>query len=210
MILEGIVTTLAADGSVHIAAMGPEVSADSQRLVLKPFKTAQTYRNLERHPEGVFHITDDVLLLAQAAIGRIDPVPATAAAQKVRGAYLCDSCRYLEFRIVAVDATGPRTRLDAEVLHVGRLRDFFGFNRGKHAVVEAAILATRTHLLPLEQIAKEFERLEVLVQKTGGSAEFQAFGLLQDYLAQVARNRINPASCDQEGINPTAEGGKHD
>jgi uncharacterized protein len=208
--LEGIVTTLAADGSVHIAAMGPEVSADSQRLVLKPFQTSQTYRNLERHPEAVFHVTDDVLLLAQAAIGQIDPVPATVTAQKVRGSYLRDSCRYLEFRIVACDVTQTRTRLEAEVLHVGRLRDFFGFNRAKHAVVEAAILATRTHLVPLEQIAKEFERLEVLVQKTGGSAEFQAFALLRDYLAHVTSERINPSSCDRERANPVAERGKHD
>ena len=29
----------------------------------------------------------------------------------------------------------------------GRLRDFFGFNRAKHAVIEAAILATRLSLL---------------------------------------------------------------
>ena len=91
---------------------------------------------------------------------------------------------------------------------MGRPRDFFGFNRGKHAVVEAAILATRTHLLPLEQIAKEFERLLVLVQKTGGSAEFQAFGILQDYLAQVIRERNS--RCDREGTNPTAERGMQD
>ena len=101
IILEGIVTTLAADGSVHIAAMGPEVSADSRRLVLKPFQTSQTYRNLERHPEAVFHVTDDVLLLAQAAIGRIDPMPATATALKIHGSFLCDCCRYMEFRVVA-------------------------------------------------------------------------------------------------------------
>ena len=33
------------------------------------------------------------------------------------------------------------------VVDEGRLRDFFGFNRAKHAVVEAAILATRIAFL---------------------------------------------------------------
>jgi uncharacterized protein len=210
MILEGIVTTLTAEGGIHVAAMGPEVSEDSRRLVLKPFQTSQTYQNLQQHPEGVFHITDDVLLLAQAAIGRVDPLPATATAQTVRGSYLCGCCRYLEFRIVSADVSQPRTRLEAEVLFVGRRRDFFGFNRGKHAVVEAAILATRTHILPLDQISKEFERLEVMVQKTGGSAEFQAFGLLQSHLAQVGKERMQLLTCDLEGAKPAAERGRHD
>ncbi len=142
MILEGIVTTLNTDGRVHIAAMGPEVEPGFERLVLKPFQTSQTYLNLQRHPEGVVHVTDDVLLLAQAAIGQIDPVPPTAPSEKVRGFYLCGCCRYLEFRIVDGNLSQPRARLEAEVVRQASLRDFFGFNRGKHAVVEAAILAT--------------------------------------------------------------------
>ena len=210
MILEGIVTTLTADGHVHIAAMGPEVAVDAQRLVLKPFRTSQTYQNLERHPEGVFHVTDDVLLLAQAAIGQIDPLPATAKAHKVLGSYLCDSCRYWEFRIVAGDVTQPRTRLEAQVLHIGRVRDFFGFNRGKHAVVEAAILATRTHILPLEQIANEFDRLQVLVEKTGGIAEHRAFRLLRSHLSRIVREHASALATNLEGAEPTDRQGRPD
>ena len=74
--------------------------------------------------------------------------------------------------------------MEAEVVHAGRLRDFFGFNRAKHAVVEAAILATRTAFLPAEQIADEFKRLAILVQKTGGPDEHAAFALLQEYVAR--------------------------
>ena len=59
------------------------------------------------------------------------------------------------------------------------LREFFGFNRAKHAVVEAAILATRTAFLPREQIMAEYERLAVLVEKTGGERETEAFAFLR-------------------------------
>ncbi len=55
-----------------------------------------------------------------------------------------------------------------EVVAEGRQRDFFGLNRGKHAVVEAAILATRTSILPLEEIQADFRKLAILVEKTGG------------------------------------------
>ena len=191
MIVEGIVTTLSPDGGVHIAPMGPEVDADLQQLILKPYQTSHTYQNLVRHPEGVFHITDDVLLLAQAAIGQIDPVPAVAACSRIRGSYLCDACRYFEFRVLSNDAIQARTRLQAEVLFQGRLRDFLGFNRGKHAVVEAAILATRMHILPLDEIGREFDRLEVLVAKTGGPFEEEAFRLLRGHLDSALKAKAS-------------------
>jgi len=85
---------------------------------------------------------------------------------------------------VARDDSGERSRLEAEVVHAGRLRDFFGFNRAKHAVLEAAILATRTALLPLAEIEAEYRKLAVLVEKTGGPAEREAFGFLRAYLQE--------------------------
>ncbi len=209
MIVEGIVTTLSPDGSVHIAPMGPDVDADFGQLILKPYQTSQTYQNLVRHPEGVFHVTDDVLLLAQAAIGQIDPLPAFAACARIQGSYLCESCRYFEFRVLSSDTAQTRTRLQAEVLLQGRLRDFLGFNRGKHAVVEAAILATRLHILSLNEIDREFNRLEVLVGKTGGPSEHEAFRLLRSHLDSALRANSH-AGAGHEGKDQklAAEGGR--
>jgi hypothetical protein len=192
MILEGVVTTVAAGGAINVAPMGPLVDPpipgrDLERFVLRPFRTAQTYANLKAHGEGVLHVTDDVLLLARAAVGRLDPLPPLVPAERVRGWVLRDACRYYEFRVTACDDRAERARFDAEVVHAGRLRDFFGFNRAKHAVVEAAILATRTSHLPLAEIEAEYRKLAVLVDKTGGDAEHQAFALLRDHVERVAR-----------------------
>jgi hypothetical protein len=181
MILEGIVTTTSAAGTVHIAPMGPQMAAqggDWSRLLLRPFQTAQTYQNLEARPEGVFHVTDDVLLLARAALGEFDFVPACRPAEQVKGWVLNDCCRYYEFRVQRHDRSQARAELEAVIVHAGRQRDFFGFNRAKHAVVEAAILATRLHLLPREQVRTEMERLRILVDKTGAEQEHQAFALI--------------------------------
>src|SRR5258708_4859695 len=68
------------------------------------------------------------------------------------------------------------------VVHFGRLRDFFGFNRGKHAVLEGAILATRVHLIDRQKLVDEFARLRVIVQKTAGPREHEAFALLERQL----------------------------
>jgi hypothetical protein len=185
MILEGVVTTVASDGVINIAPMGPHVAAETfDRFLLKPFRTAQTYRNLKSHPEGVLHVVDDVLLLARAAVGALDPPPPMAPAERVRGWVLRDACRWFEFRVTRCDDTAERAMLEAEVVHAGRLRDFFGFNRAKHAVVEAAILTTRVSILPREEIEAEFRKLAVLVQKTGGPREHEAFAFLQEFVSR--------------------------
>ena len=186
MILEGLVTTRNADGSPHLAPMGPRVGPDFARFVLRPFPTSTTYQNLRRHPEGVLHVTDDALLLARAALGAADPPPPLRPAETVSGFVLADCCRHYEFVVGGVDDSGERVTMRAEVVHAGRHRDFFGFNRAKHAVVEAAILATRLHLLPLAEVAAEFARLRVVVGKTGGPAEHEAMDFLEARLRAAA------------------------
>src|SRR4051812_14578461 len=156
MILESLVTTRNADGSPHLAPMGPRVEGDFSRFLLRPFPTSNTYRNLLAHPEGVLHVTDDALLIARAALGAADPLPPLRPADRVRGFVLADCCRHYEFVVKDVDASGERVHIQAEVVHAARHRDFWGLNRAKHAVVEAAILATRLHLLPRDEVAAEF------------------------------------------------------
>ena len=189
MILEGIVTTVGPGGGVHVAPMGPRVDAEMKRLLLRPFPSSQTYQNLMVHGEGVLHVTDDVFLLARAALGKVEPSPPHEPASTVRGFVLTDACRYYEFRVRSIDDSEQRVRVDAEVVHTGRFRDFFGINRAKHAVVEAAILATRTDFLPLDEMDAEYRKLAVLVEKTGGEQERAAFAFLRGHLDQVLRTR---------------------
>jgi len=182
MILEGIVTTISPEGTLNIAPMGPIVDERMLRMVLRPFNTSDTYRNLKAHGEGVLHVTDDVLLLAKAALGPVDPMPDVERATSILGYVLRDACRWYEFVVRKIDDREQRVTIDADVVHSGRGRDFFGFNRGKHAVLEAAILATRTAFLPLDEITAEFRKLGVIVQKTGGPQEQAAFRLLEAHL----------------------------
>jgi hypothetical protein len=190
LILEGLITTVAADGSPHLAPMGPRVGGgEFARFLLRPFPTSQTYRNLAAHPEGVLHVTDDALLLARAAVGAADPFPAVRPAERVAGFVLADCCRAFEFVARSIDDSAERVRVECEVVHTHRVRDFFGFNRAKHAVVEAAILATRFHLLPRAEVAAEFAKLRVAVDKTGGTAELEAMDFLDRHLRTAGGDR---------------------
>lgn len=188
MILEGIVSTQNAQGALNVAPMGPRVESDWRHFVLRPYTSSTTYRNLKEHGEGVLHVTDDVLLLAQTAIGR--PVdPPTRPADVVTGRILLGACRYYEFRVTALDDRQDRTTIQVETVAEGRFRDFFGFNRAKHAVVEAAILATRTAFLPLAEMLVELRKLNVVVEKTGGPVEHEAFHVVLEHVRAVAQEQ---------------------
>jgi hypothetical protein len=156
-----------------------------RRLALRPFRTSDTYRNLRRHGEGVFHVTDDAELIARAAVGQVDAQ--ARPAQAVKGFVLEGACRAYEFRVVRIDDREERVAIEAEVVRVERQRDFFGFNRAKHAVLEAAILATRVHLLPAEDIRRQFAALRSPVEKTAGPREREAFELLERYVEEAYR-----------------------
>ena len=185
MILEAIVTTRNDDGSVNVSPMGPRVDESMTRFTLRPYQTSTTCQNLQRTRQGVLHVTDDVELIARAAVNQLDPLPAMRPATSVDGNILEAACRWYAFEVDSVDDRDERVTMDCRVLDHGRHRDFFGFNRAKHAVVEAAILATRVQFLPADLIRTQLDALQVIVEKTAGSQEHQAFALLQDYVAEA-------------------------
>jgi uncharacterized protein len=183
MIVESIVTTVAADGSVNCAPMGVEWGDET--IVLKPFLDTATYRNVVATRGAVVNLVDDIRLFAQAAIS--NPVYPTVPAVALRGVRLADCCSWREVEVRTVDSTPPRSRIEAAVIHRGVQREFIGFNRARHAVLEAAIYATRLHLLPRDFVTSELARLQTIVDKTAGPAEQEAMALLAAFVAAAPK-----------------------
>jgi uncharacterized protein len=178
VIIETIVTSTAPDGTINFAPMGVEWQDDA--LVLKPFLETTTFRNVSASRVAVVNLTDDVMLFARAALS--DPQFPSSPAAVVRGVVLESACSWREVEVVGVDDTPPRSRIETRVVHRGFRREFIGFNRARHAVLEATILATRTHLLPMEQIREELARLQVIVDKTAGPREQEAMAFVIEYV----------------------------
>jgi hypothetical protein len=170
------VTTINPDGSVNCGAMGVEWG--EERIVIKPFRGTRTLRNLRAGGAAVVNLTDDILLFAQAALG--DPRPPVRPAAHVAGFVVQDACSWREVRVESIEDS-ERARVSTVVVGGGEGREFLGLNRARHAVLEASILASRVHLLPAAEIASELERLAVLVDKTAGPREREAF----DYVRAV-------------------------
>jgi len=198
MILEGLVTTLDPAGRPHLAAMGPTIDEAERaagllrRLVLRPFPSGGTAANLLRTRAGVFHACDDVLLLARVVAGQAGK-PSMRPAGHVVGHVLEAACQAWEFEVVAVDDSQERLWLEARVVAEHWQRPFLGFNRAAHAVVEAAILVTRLHLLAIEEVRRQLADLAALVEKTGGRREREAFDLLAARAGVGSRGGGSPA-----------------
>jgi hypothetical protein len=182
VIVETIVTTVAADGAVNLAPMGVEWTpvGDGDAIVLKPFLETATYRNVLATGAAVVNLTDDVRVFARAAIA--NPEYPTVPAVSVRGVVLADCCSWREVAVRSIDSTPPRSRIETTVVYRGTRRDFVGFNRACHAVLEVAIYATRVHLLPRAFLDSELVRLQTIVDKTAGPHEHEAMALLTDYI----------------------------
>ena len=182
MILEGILTTESEDGTLHVAPMGPEVNEELTCWKLKPFQTSKSFRNLRRTNRGVLHVTDDSLLLAKAVLGQANDWPAhfdPAIGFRLEGA-----CHWYGLKIIEWDVSRDRAFASAVVERFEVQRPFFGWNRAKHAVLEAAILASRVSMLERDSVIGDLERLKVWVQKTAGEKEQIAFAMLHDFILE--------------------------
>jgi hypothetical protein len=177
MIQETIVTTLSFYAVAHIAPMGVHVVADGHLLIM-PFRPSTTLENILATGCAVLNHTDDVRVFAGCLTGRrlwplVDavqvPVPRLAN---------CLSHVELELDRVVEDAVRPR--LYCKPLYEANHSPFKGFNRAQLAVLEAAILVSRLHLLPWDKVESELAYLRIAFEKCAGEREIEAWGWLME------------------------------
>ena len=176
MIRETIVTTVGAEGRVHLAPLG--IIADGDGFILAPFRPSTTLENLRVVPFAVANYIDDVRVFAGCLTGRRDwPF---AAAEKISVPRLAGALAHAELAVTRVAEDEQRPRFHCRVVHRVSHAPFEGLNRAKAAVIEAAILVSRLDFLPRDKVEHEIEYLRIAVDKTAGAAEQEAWGWLME------------------------------
>lgn len=179
LILETIVTTLAPDGRTHVAPMG--LREQDGFSLLAPFRPSTTLEYILASGCAVVNATDDVRVFAGCIAGRGDwPL---VPADKVPGVRLTAALTHTELTLERVEEDGSRPRLFLRRVHEGIHAPFRGFNRAQAAVIEAAVLVSRLHLLPPEKINSEIAYLGIAMEKTAGPVEQEAWGWLMERIA---------------------------
>ena len=191
MILESIVTTVDQDAVVNIAPLGPIVLPPDPEgtlpsFLLRPYHGSKTCDNLLANGKAVIHVTDDALLIAKTAIGHVHAQGLVCQAEggSPQHQRLEDCHRWFAVEVTQYAGTPPRHEMTARCVAEGVRRPFFGFNRAKHAVIEAAILATRIGMIDAKTIRESIEALRVPVEKTAGLDEAEAFELIVEFIGE--------------------------
>ena len=184
MIIEGLLTTTTDKGEPHVAPMGPVVNVELTEWTLRPFASSTTFKLLRERPTAVFHVVDDVLPIVQAALGLAVEVHFE---RHSGGAWIiANCCHWFQLQVFDWDVSSERSVAQAQVTERGVKRPFWGWNRAKHAVLEATILATRLHLADRHAIADDLATLKKAVEKTAGEREWMARNLVQEFIDRSA------------------------
>ncbi|NIR58344.1 MAG: DUF447 family protein [Gammaproteobacteria bacterium] len=185
MICEAILTTRDRAGRAHVAPMGFREEDGLVRLA--PFRPSTTLDNLQAVGTAVLNLTDDVRVFAGCLTGRRDWP--TVPAERVPGVRLERTLAHRELEVTRVEDDEVRPAVYCRERHAVVHAPFRGFNRAQAAVIEAAILVSRLHLLPREKIEREIEYLTIAVEKTAGPREQEAWQWLME---AVARHHAAP------------------
>jgi uncharacterized protein len=187
-LIETVVTTTGSDGVVNCAAMG--VRWGEEELVFWPFDATRTLHNLRFRGEAVVHLTEDVLLFVEAALGH--PRPAMRAARVIAGSVIEEASEWREVVVTEIAPSEdemPRSRVRARVVATGTGTVAGpgqppGLCRARHAAVEASIVASRLRWLGGERVGAELARLQELIDKTAGPRERAAMAYVRRHVAE--------------------------
>ncbi len=175
-IFETVVTTVAADGTPHVAPMG--VRYLGERVVLMPFKPSTTHDNVIATHHAVLNIVTDTRVFAGCVTGRRQWP--TLPAERVPGVRLACALEHVELRLAERDDDAQRPVLKLDRVHAVRHAPFAGLNRAQAAVIEGAVLVSRLHMLPVEKVASEMAYLQIAIDKTAGAEEREAWAWLRE------------------------------
>jgi hypothetical protein len=179
LILETIVTTLSPAGELHLVPFG--LIGEDDGYVLAPFRPSPTIVNLEANPCFAASSPRDIRVIAGAVTGRRDWP--TVPCEVIAGRRLADSFGHAEFEVAVVEDHETRPRFRGRMVHNAAQAPFIGYNRAQAAVLEAAILSTRLHMLEPEKVLTEMAYLAIAVSKTAGPREREAWGWIEDKVA---------------------------
>jgi hypothetical protein len=176
MIRETILITNNEDWGAHIAPLG--LIEEGEFWIAAPFRPSRTLDNLSARPQFTANVTDDVRVFAGCLTGRkYWPV---VPADEIEGWRLADCLAHYELEVTERIEDEVRPRFRCRVVHKATHHPAPGFNRAQGAVIEAAILASRLHMLSPEKIRGELAYLEIAIEKTAGPREAEAWSWLRE------------------------------
>jgi len=186
VIYETVISTVAPDGTPHVAPMGVRYrrSETGSDVILMPFKPSTTLANIVANGHAVLNIVADTRVFAGSVTGRrswpLQP------AERIAGVRLDCALNHVELKLAELQDDPQRPVLRMARVFEASHAPYIGFNRAQAAVIEGAVLVSRLHMLPAGKVDTEMSYLQIAIDKTAGPEEREAWGWLTE---AVARHR---------------------
>lgn len=181
MIIEGLITCGNESGP-HVAALGPVVNEELTEWTLRPFQTSTIFTLLRSNPTCVFHVIDDALSIVELVLGQS---PQLTFEQLDSGGWMVrEACHWYQLEVHSWKLQDQRSEAQARLVAQGDNRPFWGWNRAKHALLEAAILISRAGIIPADQLSRQLDQLQSPIEKTAGPRELAAWQLILNWRAK--------------------------
>ena len=191
VIYETVVSTVAPDNTPHVAPMG--VRYRGAEVILMPFKPSTTLANIAASGYAVLNIVIDTRVFAGSVTGRrswpLQP------AERIAGVRLNCALNHVELKLAELQDDPQRPVLRMARVFEASHAPYIGFNRAQAAVIEAAVLVSRLHMLPAAKVDAEMNYLQIAIDKTAGPEEREAWSWLTE---AVARHRAPAQPSTQE------------
>lgn len=183
--VETILSTFNEDNTPNAAPMG--VVTSGPQVVVKPFKTTITYKNLIRSRCAVINVTDDPFIFYRTVFkgprwGERSQLLFTRA-RKVDAPKLKDALAFLEVQAESVEEdSAPRARILFKVLSltVNRLKKPEAHNRAAAALTESIIHATRIRAalrgeqgIDVARLIEMIEHYSKIVSQVAPNSEYE-------------------------------------
>jgi len=182
VIFENVISTVAADGTPHLAPMG--VRYRDGGVILMPFKPSSTLANISASGHAVLNVVTDTRVFAGSVTGRRSwPV---LPAERIPGVRLACALNHVELALAELQDDPQRPVLRMDRVFEASHAPYIGFNRAQAAVIEGAVLVSRLHMLPAGKVDTEMSYLQIAIDKTASPEEREAWGWLTE---AVARHR---------------------
>lgn len=179
MIYETIVCTVNQDGTPRIVPLG--IRHEQGLILLAPFRPSATLDNLQRSGHAVVNFSTDVRIFAGCLTGRYHwPV---RPADQIPGFVLQNTLAHSELELQHTEEDPVRPRFYCREVFSATHAPFRGFNRAQAAVLEAAILVSRLHMLSADKVDREIAYLAIAIEKTAGPEEQEAWDWLLEKIA---------------------------
>lgn len=185
-ISEVIVTTRSASGEPNAAPIGiiATINEDKNEYFVKLYEGSKTLSNVLETNKLAANVTDDTVLFVKAAFENLNEANFSLFSGFP---VLNEANSWIIFECILIEKNresgNSLFQLAPIAIKINR-KEVKAINRGRNAVIEAAILATRYVITvdkrEKEEIEKMMERYADVVTKCGGRSEKEAFGILRE------------------------------